>query len=107
MVSKEVSKNDNVKNAICYILFFGWVLYFLEEKKSKELKKHIKYWMALFLSYVFINFIITWILMLPVWWLIWLIYFAAMCYYAYKAYKWEEIKVKYIDDLEEKIKEKK
>jgi len=107
MGSKDASKNNNVKNAICYIFFFWWVLYFLEDKKSDELKKHIKYWMSLFMSYVFLNYIITWLLMIPVWGLLWLVYFVWMSYYAYKAYKWDDIKVKYIDDLESKIIEKK
>jgi DNA polymerase III delta subunit len=37
------SKNENFKNAICYIPFVAIVLFFTENNKTTELKKHIKY----------------------------------------------------------------
>lgn len=37
------SNSDNLKNALCYIPFVAFVLIFVENNKTEELKKHIKY----------------------------------------------------------------
>jgi hypothetical protein len=43
MENKQSSNNEKTKNAICYIPFAAIVMFFTEQKKSKELMKHIKY----------------------------------------------------------------
>jgi hypothetical protein len=37
------SGSDYLKNALCYVPLVALVLFFTEENKSVELKKHIKY----------------------------------------------------------------
>lgn len=46
------SKKDNLKNALCYIPLFSIVIFFAEDKKTDELKKHIKYAVFLLIAYV-------------------------------------------------------
>jgi hypothetical protein len=65
-VKKEKANNDKFKNAICYIPFVSIILFFIEEKKSKELLKNIKYGAFLLLGYIIIRFLITGVLLLPI-----------------------------------------
>lgn len=36
-------ESDNLKNALCYIPLVALVLFFVEENKTDELRKNIKY----------------------------------------------------------------
>ena len=49
--------NELLKHALCYIPLVGAVLFFVENNKSTELMKHIKYGTFLFLAYILLNFI--------------------------------------------------
>lgn len=98
------SKNDNFKNAICYIPFVAFWLFFAESNRSEELNKHIKYGAFLFIAFIFIRFIIVWILMIPFWALLFWIYAWISWFLWYKAYNWEDIDIEYIDNFEEKVK---
>lgn len=106
MEENKKSNSDHLKNAICYIPFVAIWLFFTEEKKSVSIKKHIKYWNFLFIAYILVRFILIWVL-----WLyfvstpLFLIYACITGFFGYKAYKGENIEVKYIDNFEEKIKE--
>lgn len=51
------SKKENFKHTLCYIPFVAPVLFFVEENKSPELKKHINYGIILFVGYVLLNMI--------------------------------------------------
>lgn len=57
--NKEKTNNTRFKNAICYIPFVSIVLFFTQEKKTKELLKNIKYGAILLLAYIIIRFLIT------------------------------------------------
>ena len=37
------SNNANLKNALCYVPFVAFILFFLETNKSADLLKNIKY----------------------------------------------------------------
>jgi hypothetical protein len=37
------NKNQNVKNAMCYIPFVAFILFFVEKNVSKEYNTHMKY----------------------------------------------------------------
>ena len=105
MENKNTSNNDNLKKSICYIPL-GWVaLFFIEQNKSPELMKHIKYWTFLFIAFVLIRLILVWILWLPVGWILFLLYAWLAGFFWYKAYNWEEVNIEYIDDFEKKVKD--
>lgn len=104
-VKKEKANNDKFKNAICYIPFVSIILFFIEEKKSKELLKNIKYGAFLLLGYIIIRFLITGVLLLPIWGLLFLIYAGVSIFFWYKAYSGEDVTIEYIDKFEEKVKE--
>ena len=104
-VKKEKANNEKFKNAICYIHFVSIVLFFTEEKKSKELFKNIKYGTFLLIGFIVIRFLITGILLLPIWGLLFLIYAWISIFFWYKAYSWEDVTIEYIDKFEEKVKE--
>lgn len=99
------TNGDKFKNSLCYIPF-GWiVLFFTEENKTKELMKHIKYWTFLLIAFMVSQFIIVWILGIPFWWILFLIYAWTTGYLWFKAYNWEDINIEYIDEFEKKIKD--
>jgi hypothetical protein len=43
MEEQNKSSSDSLKHALCYIPLVAIVLFFVEEKKTDELRKHIKY----------------------------------------------------------------
>lgn len=56
--AKNQNQKDNVRNAICYIPFAAIILFFVEDKKSDELKKHIKYGIYLLVAFMVLNFLL-------------------------------------------------
>jgi uncharacterized membrane protein len=105
MENNNKSNSDNFKNALCYIPFVSIVLFFTEQKKSKDLMKHIKYWSYLLFAFVLIRFIVVWILMIPISWLLFLVYIWITGFFWYKVYSWEDVDIEYIDEFDEKLKE--
>ena len=102
----ENSKKDNLKYALTYIPLVAFFFYFVEENKTEEFKKHIKYAIVLFLWYVIIS-IILWVLFL--WWLkpiLLIVYLVFSIVLWYKAYNWEEVEVDILDDIWDKLQEK-
>ncbi len=105
MEDNKPTNSDKFKNSICYVPF-GWiVLFFTEETKSKELMKHIKYGTFLLIAFMVIQFIIVWVLSIPLWWILFLIYAWITGFLWFKAHNWEDINLEYIDDFEKKIKD--
>lgn len=37
------TSNQNTKNALCYIPLVAFILYFIEDKKTEEFSKHLRY----------------------------------------------------------------
>ncbi len=105
MENSNSSNNEKFKNAICYIPFVSFVLFFTEQNKSKELMKNIKYWSFLLIAYILIRFFVTSILMIPVSGFLFLIYIWITWFIGYKVYSGEDVDIEYIDDFEKKVKE--
>lgn len=95
---ESVSKSENFKNALCYLPFGFAVMFFIEQKRSEELMKHIKYGGVVFIAYLVMS-IFSWLFFLVYVWVAWFLW--------WKAYNWERVDIDFIDDLEKKIKEKK
>jgi len=92
MNDNQSSVNIKNKNALCYIPLVAIFIHFTEEKKTKELEKHIKYWIILFIWYAILN-VVFWMLSLIVYlWISWFLW--------YKAYSWEDVKISFIDDFD-------
>ena len=100
-MSENSSNSDNLKNALCYIPLVAIILFFSENKKTEEFMKHIKYWFSLSVIYIVLNIFLFWI----IWHILFLIYVWIIAFLWYKTYNWEEVKIEYIDKLEQKIKE--
>ena len=101
------NKKDNLKNALCYIPLVNIVLFFVEENKTEEFKKHLNKGLLLFFIYLFIKAIL-WMFFWYWWWYWWvitLIYFIISGVLFYKAYNWENIQIEVLDNVEEKIKD--
>lgn len=96
------SKKENFKHTLCYIPFVAPVLFFVEENKSPELKKHINYGIILFVWYVLLNMIPF----LHIGWFLFVFYVGISAVLAYKAYSWEKVDIEYFDKIEQKIKDK-
>ena len=104
--SKDINNTNrnNFKNAICYIPWVAIWLFFTESNRSDELNKNIKYWISLFVAFIFVRFLIEWILMIPIWGILFIIYIWISWVLLYKAHKWEKIDIEYINKIEEKVK---
>lgn len=99
------SKKDNLKLAFCYIPLVAIILFFIEDKKTEELMKHIKYGIILFAGYVIIDFLLWVVFWWMLSWIIFLVYIGLSGFLWYKAYSWEEVNMEYIDKFEDKIKD--
>lgn len=93
------TESDNLKNALCYIPLVALVLFFTEENKSTELKKHIKYWAILLGGYVILQAVLGWLLS----GILFLVYVGISGFLFYKAYQWEDVNLEHIDNLEKKV----
>lgn len=101
-VESKKTNSENFKNAMCYVPFGAFVMYFAENKKTDLLKKNIKYWMILFWIYLLLNFILWWLIS----GILFLLYIWVSAFLWMKAYNWEKVQLDYIDEMEKKVKEK-
>lgn len=100
----EKLQKDNFKNAICYIPLLAILLYFIDEIKSDEYKKNIKYWIYLFVLYVFSSIIIKFFLYYSaILFILFIVYIIMSSYYWFKAFKWNDINIYIIDELDKKV----
>lgn len=107
MEQSEKSPKDNFKNALCYIPLVAVLLFFIEENKTPDLGRNIKYWMYLFGLYVVISTLMMFtIILAPFVIILNLIYIWISIYYWYKVYNWAEIRIEFIDKLDDKINKK-
>ena len=95
------SNNANLKNALCYVPFVAFILFFLEADKTADLLKNIKYGAGLFIAYFVLNFIAG---LFGLSTLIFVAYLIASIYLGYKAYVGDAIEIEWMDVLEDKIK---
>ena len=102
----ENESSQNVKNALCYIPWVAFFLYFAEKKKTSDYDRHMKYGMILFWV-----FFVLWIFLRTIFlWFLFVIYLWGSVFFGYRAYNSEDVKIKFLDDLiglkeEEKKKE--
>ncbi|MDD3646251.1 MAG: hypothetical protein PHH06_02465 [Candidatus Gracilibacteria bacterium] len=96
------NKKDNLKYALCYIPFFSIVIFFIEDKKTDELRKHIKYAIFLLLAYILLYMFLGWMMGA----ILSLLYIIISVFLGYKAYNGENVDLEIIDDIEKKIKDK-
>jgi uncharacterized membrane protein len=78
-------------------------LFFIEENKTPDLDRNIKYWMIFFAVYFVLSIIISFFLT----GLLFLIYMWLSIFFWYKAYIGEDVKVEFIDNFLEKNKKDK
>ncbi|PIE84963.1 hypothetical protein CSA08_04555 [Candidatus Gracilibacteria bacterium] len=104
MSKKEGPKTDNLKNALCYVPFVGILFFFIEDNKSPEFKKHIKYGTILLFVFLILNILLGWIGLLRG--LLTVLYFGGISFIMWKIYSGEEVDLSYIDKAEEGIKKK-
>jgi len=86
---------DNIKNALCYIPFVAVVLYFIEQNKSQQLEKHIRYGIVLFIGYIILSILVSFLFN----GLVVLAYIWASIFLWYKAYIWEDVQIDFIDNF--------
>ncbi len=99
-------EKQKFKNMICYIPFVAPVLFFVEQEKTPELNKHIKYGIALLFWCMLVSFVLnTFLPFLHLGWALALFYLIASGYLWFKAYNGEDFNIKSIDDIEKKVKE--
>ena len=99
-------KKENLKNALCYIPFVAFFFYFVENDKSEDFAKHIKYWMLLFWLYFVWSIIVNFLHLFWLNSLLFLAYLVISWILWYKVYNGEKVEVEVLDDLWEKIQEK-
>ena len=77
----------------------------IAEKDDLGIKKDIKYWLYLFFLFVIFT-VIGRAIGLGLSWIVFMIYLFGSAYLAYKAYSWDTVELDFIDQLDEKVKEK-
>ncbi len=100
---KKTSNSENFKNALCYVPLGAIVMFFGENKKTDTLRKNIKYGLILFWIYAILNIFLWWLIPR---WILFLVYAWISIFFGMKAYSWESVEIDYIDDLEQKVKDK-
>lgn len=99
MEEQNKSSSDSLKNALCYIPLVAIVLFFVEEKKTEELRKHIKYGVILLVWYIILQAVLGFL----IWGMLFLLYIGISAFLFYKAYQWEDVNLEHIDNLEKKV----
>lgn len=90
----ENNRSVKVKNMLCFIPFFSFVMYFFEEKKTQRIIKNIYYaWFFMIIVFV-LSIIFTKFL-----WLWWILYILVSSFFWYKAYIWEDIDLEFINNI--------
>lgn len=92
--------NENVKYTLCYVPVVAIILYFIEKNKTPILEKHIRYGMVLFITYVILTILISWLFT----WLLFFAYIWLSIFLGYKTYSGEDVQIKIIDDIFDKNK---
>lgn len=98
-----VLDNENMVHALSYFPFFigPIAMYFLGNTNNVLKMHHIKYAtimaIAVLLSFLILNNIFSQ--------LVSMVYIVASGYFAFKAYKWEVVKVEILDTIEQKFNE--
>ena len=99
----EQENGQNIKNAMCYIPWVACILVFTEEKKSLMFKRHIRYWIILFVVTILLSIlfrsVFIGVVVIAYLWISW--------YLGYKAYIGEDVFIRFIDDIFETNKKKK
>lgn len=104
---EQKTKSEKFKYTICYIPLVAIILFFIEDDKNPEFRKHIKYGSFLFIAYILLVFLFNLVLpFLNLGWILFLIYIIICIYLGYKAYSGEKVELEYFDKIEEKIKDK-
>jgi hypothetical protein len=83
---------------MCYVPFVAFFLFFAEKQKTEEYKKHMIYWMLLTGSFIVLCILLKGIFI----WFVVLLYIWASAFMWYKAYSWENVDVKFVDDFVDK-----
>ncbi len=87
--------NTRTKNALCYIPLAAIFIHFTETEKTDDLKKHIKYWITIFIAYSILSVFLSWIF----WGLLFVLYIGLSWFLWFKAYNWEDVEISFIDNL--------
>lgn len=100
----ENSPKDNFKNTVCYIPLIAIGLYFIEEPKTEDYKKNIRYWIYFFGLYVLSSIIIYFFLLYwAILFILFFVYIIMSVFYWFKAYRWDDINIFVIDELDKKV----
>jgi len=94
MSDNKETANIRIKNALCYIPLAAIFIHFTETKKTKELEKHIKYWIIMFVWYAILN-VVLWMFL---WGILFLVYLWFSWFFWFKAYNWEDFNISFIDN---------
>jgi len=98
----EINK-DTLKYGLSYIPLVAFFFHFTEKKISITFRKHLNYWMILFLVYVVWTIVLKVLFLYILMPLLIIAYIWLSLFLGYKAYNWDDIQVDILDDIEEKI----
>lgn len=95
----EITPKDKFNNVLAYIPFLNIWLLFTENTGTKKVnKRYTRQWITLFLLYVAFFFIL-WALSFTISFLITLLYFASVVFFAAKAYNWMYVEIDFIEKI--------
>ena len=98
----EQANKDKFKHGLAYVPLMAVVLFFIEEHKTPELKKHISYGMILLFGYLVFSAILS-ILWIGFGWFFGFIYLGVSAYLWYMAYHGKDVHIEQFEEIDKQI----
>ncbi len=96
---EEFTNKDKFNNVLAYVPFLNiWLLFTEKSWTKKENKRFNRQWITLFLLYVVWFFIMS-VLSLKLSFILTLIYFPSIIFFAAKAYNWIYVEIEFIEKI--------
>lgn len=97
--NEEFTSKDKFNNVLAYIPFLNIWLLFVEKQWTKpENKKYNRQWITLFLLYVLSFFVLS-VLSFKLSFILTLLYFSSIIFFAAKAYNWMYVEIWFIEKI--------
>ncbi len=109
--NEDFTNKDKFNNVLAYIPFLNiWLLFVEKQWTKKENMRYNRQWITLFLLYVILFFAFS-ILSFKLSFILTLLYFSSVIFFAAKAYNWIYVEIEFIEKImaqfENKVNEKK
>lgn len=97
--NEDFTNKDKFNNVLAYIPFLNvWLLFVEKQWTKKENKRYNRQWITIFLLYVVLFFVFS-VLSFKLSFILTLLYFSAVIFFAAKAYNWIYVEIDFIEKI--------